>query len=293
MVAKLRDSDSYFVQVDIQFAKENGLNEAIVAGKLLRLQDKLPGATDAAGVKWVRLTLAEWVKELPFMGEMTIRRTIESLKKKTILLVTTFHGQNRSKWYRINPEFLDENASVQNEQMPPKSEASVQNEQIASVQNEQMASVQNEQLPIILRSYINKVVVVEEDLATRHNDFARVCEAYQYEIGGLSQTVSDALNDDLKIYPAGWVIEAMKLAAMANARNLNYVEAILKNWQAAGGPQNDKSKGQKNATRQRGDKRGSIRALEQTGEALANEPTVDIYTHELVYPDGRREPYMS
>ena len=184
MVAKLRDSDSYFVQVDIQFAKENGLNEAIVAGKLLRLQDKLPGATDAAGVKWVRLTLAEWVKELPFMGEMTIRRTIESLKKKTILLVTTFHGQNRSKWYRINPEFLDENASVQNEQMPPKSEASVQNEQIASVQNEQMASVQNEQLPIILRSYINKVVVVE-DLATRHNDFARVCEAYQYEIGGL------------------------------------------------------------------------------------------------------------
>ena len=284
MTAKLRDSDSYFVQVDIQFAKENGLNEAIVAGKLLRLQDKLPGATDAAGVKWVRLTLAEWVKELPFMGEMTIRRTIESLKKKTILLVTTFHGQGRSKWYRVNPEFLDENASVQNEQMPPKSEASVQNEQIASVQNEQ--------LPIILRSYINKVVVVE-DLATRHNDFARVCEAYQYEIGGLSQTVSDALNDDLKIYPAGWVIEAMKLAARANARNLNYVEAILKNWQAAGGPQNDKSKGQKNATRQRGDKRGSIRALEQTGEALANEPTVDIYTHELVYPDGRREPYMS
>lgn len=76
----------------------------------------------------------------------------------------------------------------------------------------------------------------------RHADFGKVCDVYQYEIGGLSQTISDSLDDDIRTYSATWVIEAMKRAAKANARNLNYVEGILRNWQTIGGPQNDKPK---------------------------------------------------
>lgn len=155
MVVKLKSPDAWFIQVDVQFATEYGLNEAIIAAKLLRLLNKLTGAIDEAGNKWVRFTLEEWAKELPFMSGMTIRRTLESLEKKTIMLTRTFAG--RSKWYRLNPDFIDDNAIVQNEQLPPENGPSVQNEQLVSVQNEQIncsnctdTSVQNEQLPRVL-----------------------------------------------------------------------------------------------------------------------------------------------
>lgn len=163
MAAKLKSPDAFFIQVDVLFATEYGVNEAILAGKLLRLITKLTGAMDEAGNKWVRLTLDEWAAELPFMSEMTIRRTLESLKKKTIVLTRTFTG--RSKWYRLNPDFIDDNATVQNEQIPPENGPSVQNEQLVSVQNEHIncsnctdTSVQNEQLPIILPISFSKSV---------------------------------------------------------------------------------------------------------------------------------------
>ncbi len=139
-MAKLKSPDSYFIQVDIEFANAHGLNESVLAGKMLRLQEKLTGIIDDNGTKWIRLTLAEWLEELPFMSAMTIRRTIEELESKNILLSTIFTG--RSKWYRLNPENVEDD----------QQEVSVQNEHIhnVSVQNEQIGSdvsVQNEQLP--------------------------------------------------------------------------------------------------------------------------------------------------
>jgi DnaD/phage-associated family protein len=79
----------------------------------------------------------------------------------------------------------------------------------------------------------------------RHPDFARVSQEYQQEIGGLSGSIGNAIDDDLKIHPADWIIEAMKRAALSNNRRYSYVQGILKNWQAIGGPQNDKPKGTK------------------------------------------------
>ena len=136
MPAKLKSPDSHFVQIDIEFAKEHGLNEAIMAGKMLRLQEYLTGATDDNGIKWIRLTLEEWQKELPFLGEMTIRRTIENLETNSIFLSTTFTG--RSKWYRLNPDYLEDtqhNTTVQKEQIhydncAKRTDVSVQNEQL-------------------------------------------------------------------------------------------------------------------------------------------------------------------
>jgi len=136
----------------------------------------------------------------------------------------------------------------------------------------------------------------EEELTpkTRHPDYGKVCEVYQYEIGGLSQTVSDTLDDDIKTYSAAWLIDAMKLAAKANIRRLDYVEGILKNWLAIGGPQNDKPKGSKqNGGKPNGSNQRSNGPLQRTGEALEGEPTFDPSTKELVFPDGRRVPAVS
>ena len=37
-----------------------------------------------------------------------------------------------------------------------------------------------------------------------------------------------------KDYPEGWVIEAIKLAAIRNKRRWDYAEGILRNWSANG-----------------------------------------------------------
>lgn len=92
-------------------------------------------------------------------------------------------------------------------------------------------------------SDINQVVIEKAaEPKKRHPDFNKVCTEYQQEIGGLSGVVSDTIDDDLKIYPADWIIEAMKRAALSNNRRYSYVQGILRNWKASGGPQNDTPK---------------------------------------------------
>ncbi len=153
---KLLDEDNYFIQVDIEFARYYGVNEAMMAGKLKRLQEKLQGKTDSQGNKWVRLTLLEWEKELPIKG-MTIRRTIESLVTHKVFLSRTFAG--RSKWYRLNP------VSVQNEQIQP--DATVQNEHTDCSKCTD-TTVQNEQLPIVLSN--SPLPIKERDSLSKSKD---------------------------------------------------------------------------------------------------------------------------
>lgn len=52
--------------------------------------------------------------------------------------------------------------------------------------------------------------------------------------GLLNKTSSDYLIDLEKEYTSKWLLEAMEEAVKSNARNLNYVKAILKNWKANG-----------------------------------------------------------
>lgn len=122
--------ENHYVQVDIVFATTYGINEAILFDKLYRLMSKLEGKIDN-GVKWVRLTTAEWIAELPFFSSATIRRTIEILENKSIILSKVFSG--RCKWYRCNPQYIsNQMLSAQNEQIQllKMSKSSAQNEQL-------------------------------------------------------------------------------------------------------------------------------------------------------------------
>lgn len=74
------------------------------------------------------------------------------------------------------------------------------------------------------------VIVVNKDEA------AKVFQAYESEIGALTAHIRDEFNamlDEDKI-PPDWIVDAIHLAAEANARNLAYIRAIIKNWQARG-----------------------------------------------------------
>lgn len=73
----------------------------------------------------------------------------------------------------------------------------------------------------------NKGVVVD-------SDYAEVAKVFENEIGLLSQFIGEELKDLLTDYPKDWCIEAIRIAATANKRNLNYVHGVLRNWKANG-----------------------------------------------------------
>lgn len=107
--------ENHYIILDIAFATAYGVNEALLFGKLFRLQYEWAGKVDVDGQKWVRLTYEEWKNELPFLSKNTIIRTIEKLEESEILLSKVFSG--RSKWYRCNPEYISLDLSTQNGQM--------------------------------------------------------------------------------------------------------------------------------------------------------------------------------
>ncbi len=57
---------------------------------------------------------------------------------------------------------------------------------------------------------------------------------YEENIGPLTALVADMLKDAEEEYSEKWIAEAIALAVKANARNWNYVEAILKRWKEEG-----------------------------------------------------------
>jgi DnaD/phage-associated family protein len=63
---------------------------------------------------------------------------------------------------------------------------------------------------------------------------AKPAQVYEQEIGALSPSVSDALARASERWPEEWIVEALRLAAVRNARSWRYAEAILERWEREG-----------------------------------------------------------
>jgi DnaD/phage-associated family protein len=61
-----------------------------------------------------------------------------------------------------------------------------------------------------------------------------VFTVYQNEIGNITPFIAEKLKTDIDDFTDGWVIDAIKVASAKQARNLPYVEAILKRWKTEG-----------------------------------------------------------
>ena len=59
-------------------------------------------------------------------------------------------------------------------------------------------------------------------------------KVYTQEFGVITSSIKDRLLLDVDDYSEPWVIEAIKIASAKQARNLPYVEAILKRWKTTG-----------------------------------------------------------
>ena len=62
----------------------------------------------------------------------------------------------------------------------------------------------------------------------------KVFSVYEQEIGALTPTIRDTIIELEKSVSDEWIIDAMKIAAKNNKRNISYVGGIIKRWQAEG-----------------------------------------------------------
>ena len=83
-------------------AKTIGLNEAILLQQLHYWLKR--SKHEAGGERWVYNTYADWLEQLPFWSEKTLRRIVKNLEDSQ-LLISTYEFNfsiNKTKWYRID-----------------------------------------------------------------------------------------------------------------------------------------------------------------------------------------------
>lgn len=70
-----------------------------------------------------------------------------------------------------------------------------------------------------------------------------IYHSYEQEIGIITMTVAEELKAAELEYPADWMVDAFKEAALQNKRSWKYAEAILKRWKVEGRKDKAKSNG--------------------------------------------------
>ncbi|GIN19401.1 conserved phage C-terminal domain-containing protein [Siminovitchia fordii] len=94
------------VMIIPSLAVKLGVNEAVV---LQQMHYWLVKSTHIKGKrKWVYNTYKDWQEQLPFWSERSLRRTINSLEKKGLVLSAMFNKSrmDQTKWYTLDYEKL-------------------------------------------------------------------------------------------------------------------------------------------------------------------------------------------
>lgn len=91
---------------------------------------------------------------------------------------------------------------------------------------------------------------------------------YQNEIGIVSNTISQKLQDDVETYGDEWVCDAIREAVLNNVRKYSYIEKVLKTWGTSGRGSSKVAKTGQAAYRQE----PKYGVHEMTADELANLP---------------------
>lgn len=96
-----------------ELAKRIGLNECIFLSQLqywINMKEKNDDmSTFRDGRMWVYNSYEEWMRQLPFFSERTLRRAIRKLEKSGILLIGNYNkkGFDKTSWYAIDYDALN------------------------------------------------------------------------------------------------------------------------------------------------------------------------------------------
>jgi hypothetical protein len=100
------------VVIDVNLAVKLGVNEAIVLQQINYWieANKKAGRNFEEGRYWTYNSIKEWHEQLPFLAEKTIKRAIDNLKNKDILITDNFNKAkfDRTLWYTIDFEKLED-----------------------------------------------------------------------------------------------------------------------------------------------------------------------------------------
>ena len=89
-------------------------------------------------------------------------------------------------------------------------------------------------LAMIRQGRLNELKAVIPDDARLHVDRPNIFILYEQNVGLLTPLITDRLRDMEKTYPPEWIQDAFETAVAKNARNLKYIQAILKRWETHG-----------------------------------------------------------
>lgn len=74
------------------------------------------------GYRWVYNTVKEWHKQFPWLSEKTVQRYLKDLEDKGFLVTGNYNKAtfDRTKWYRVNQDTLDNLGSRKGLTVPTK-----------------------------------------------------------------------------------------------------------------------------------------------------------------------------
>lgn len=122
------------IVIDVDLAAKLGLNEAIIVQQLnywLQINKKA-GRNLVEGKHWSYNTIKDWHDQLPFLSEKTIKRAIDNLKDKGILVTGNFNKEkfDRTLWYTIDFVVLETLFEKDKNDLPKQENALGQNDQM-------------------------------------------------------------------------------------------------------------------------------------------------------------------
>jgi DnaD/phage-associated family protein len=91
-----------------------------------------------------------------------------------------------------------------------------------------------ETLAKIRQGRLQEVLAVIPAEARLYVERPNIFVMYEQNLGVMTPLIADQLRDMEKNYPPAWIEEAFDAAVSRNARNLKYIQAILKRWETEG-----------------------------------------------------------
>lgn len=89
-------------------------------------------------------------------------------------------------------------------------------------------------LAMIRQGKLHEVLAAIPDEARLNVERPNIFVMYEQNISMMSPMVAEQLRDMEKTYSPDWIEEAFEIAVSKNARNLKYIQAILKRWETEG-----------------------------------------------------------
>lgn len=283
--------DEHPIQVMPTLASHIGLNEAIILQQIHYWLSKSNHKHD--GRMWIYNTVKGWAEQFPFWSESTIKRAINNLTKKELVLIGNYNKAKFDKtlWYSIDYEKLDELERVNN-RLGQNDLTSSSKRPNGEVQNDQRKESdwsngegQDDQTNTIdytetTTETIQETTTKEDQVAVEDKEFASVYKFYTENINPIvNNTTVTFMSDDLKEFGIDLVMYAMEQAALNNITRYAYIQSILKRCKA----ENIKTREQAEfkaleKARQRGNYKNNNQSKEMTPEWI-NKPSDEVPAH--------------